>query len=184
MGVVQYNPAKGLTKLRGLNTVITNLNKQIKEIKGGTLEGLIEAAGEIYQETERGEPITPVDTGALRASWFIYSQRGDESGNRKYKGPSTRSVSSKKKKKAHILKESRKEEMIGAKTLVGKADDIIVVAGYSVPYAAYVHEGIGGTGSITKWTRKGSGKWWFQRAVNSSSRKILGIIRKNAQIKK
>jgi len=182
MGVVQYNPSRGLTKLRGFNAVVTNLNREIKKVKGGTLEGLIEAAGEIYEETERGEPITPVETGALRASWFIYSKRGDESGNRKYKGPSSRSVSPKKKKKARILKESRKEEMAGAKTIVGKASDIIVVAGYSVPYAAYVHEGIGGTGSITKWTRKGSGKWWFQRAINSSSRKVLGIIKKNAQI--
>ena len=181
--VIQYNPKKKLTKLRGLNTVVKNLGKRIDQAENLTLDGLVEGARYIYQQTESTPPITPVDTGALRASWFIYSNRGDETGPTRSRGPSRRSKSARKRKKAEILKSSRTEEIAEAKNILGKYNDLVVVAGYAAPYAAYVHEGIGGKGEITRWSRPGSGKWWFLKAFKMSRNHIMKILQVKARVR-
>ena len=59
-----------MSGLQGLEAVINNLNKEIKAIEGRSLAGLIRAAVVVHRSTEETAPLTPVDTGALRASWF------------------------------------------------------------------------------------------------------------------
>jgi hypothetical protein len=51
--------------VKGLDNVLRNLNAEIKGIEGRTLDGVL-AAGLLVQR--RAQQITPVDTGALRAS--------------------------------------------------------------------------------------------------------------------
>ena len=59
-----------VAELRGLHTVMRNLNREIKKIEGRTMQGLIEAARHIRYDMEVTSPIIPVDTGNLRQSWF------------------------------------------------------------------------------------------------------------------
>ena len=56
--------------LKGLEQVVANLNKEIKAIEGRSLAGLIRAAVVVRRSTEETPPLTPIDTGNLRASWF------------------------------------------------------------------------------------------------------------------
>lgn len=56
--------------VKGLNTVMNNLNKEITAIKGRTAEGLIESAVLVRRSMEETPPLVPVDTGNLRQSWF------------------------------------------------------------------------------------------------------------------
>ena len=62
--------AKTGMQLKGLNTVLKNLNKEVKKIKGRSMKGLIRSAAIIRRDMEFTPPLIPVDTGNLRDSWF------------------------------------------------------------------------------------------------------------------
>lgn len=57
-------------KMHGVDKVLRNLNKQVREIEGRTMKGLIQAAILVRKDMEQTSPTIPVDTGNLRASWF------------------------------------------------------------------------------------------------------------------
>ena len=54
----------------GLSAVLNNLNREIKALDGRIMKGLIRSAILVRRSTEETPPLTPVDTGNLRASWF------------------------------------------------------------------------------------------------------------------
>lgn len=54
-------------KVKGLDNVMRNLNREIKAIEGRSREGLLQAA--LFVESE-AVPITPILTGTLRNSAF------------------------------------------------------------------------------------------------------------------
>lgn len=60
-----------MSKLRGLERVVRNLNKEIKAIEGRSIIGLGKAAMLVRHDMDQTPPLIPVDTGNLRASWFI-----------------------------------------------------------------------------------------------------------------
>jgi len=61
--------------LAGLERVVARLNREILNIEGRTLKGLIKCAKMIQQETLTVPPTTPKDTGNLRNSWFTFPGR-------------------------------------------------------------------------------------------------------------
>lgn len=52
------------------DNVMKNLNKEIKQIQGKTMKGLIRSAALIRRDMDKTSPKIPVDTGNLRQSWF------------------------------------------------------------------------------------------------------------------
>ena len=62
-------------KLKGMDTVMRNLNKEITRIKGISMEGLLDVAAFIRKDMELTPPLIPIDTGNLRASWFVQPLR-------------------------------------------------------------------------------------------------------------
>jgi len=58
--------------LKGFDTVLRNLNKEIKAIEGRSLKGMLLAVAEIRKDIDSVPPVIPVDTGNLRGSWFAY----------------------------------------------------------------------------------------------------------------
>ena len=59
------------TPLKGLISVIRNLNREIKNIEGRSLQGLIEAARLVREDMDTTSPVIPVGiTGNLRLSYF------------------------------------------------------------------------------------------------------------------
>ena len=87
-----------------------------------------------------------------------------------------------KKKRSEMIKSESKATIAEAKGFVS-GSNLVVVAGYSVPYAAFVHENIAGGYPIRKWTRPGAGPKWLQKAFNNNKGEILKIIKNKAQIK-
>jgi hypothetical protein len=81
----QRGASGGDSYLKGMDNVMSNLNKEIEGIKNRSMRGLIMAAAFIRQETEHTEPFTPVDFGNLRASWFVVTASDSVA----TKGPST-----------------------------------------------------------------------------------------------
>lgn len=64
-----------VAKIVGLDNVLKNLNKEIMKIENRTLGGLIKAAAYIRKDMDRQVPVIPVDTGNLRASWYVKPYR-------------------------------------------------------------------------------------------------------------
>lgn len=60
-----------MRRIKGLDKVLSNLNKEIIKIKSGTIQGLVVAASQILTDADKTSPTIPVDTGNLRASRFI-----------------------------------------------------------------------------------------------------------------
>lgn len=64
----------------GIDKVMSNLRHELKQIEGRSLPGMIEAAGFIRRDMEDNDPKIPVDTGNLRASWFVTTIKGLQKG--------------------------------------------------------------------------------------------------------
>jgi hypothetical protein len=68
-----------ITKLEGIDQVLFNLNKEIKKIKGRTNEGLTLAALHVKGLAQEE---TPIDHGNLRASAYVISPEGKSAGSK------------------------------------------------------------------------------------------------------
>ena len=56
--------------LKGMDTVMVNLNREIAKIEGRSMKGLIESAMLIRNDMDKTPPLVPIDTGNLRHSWI------------------------------------------------------------------------------------------------------------------
>lgn len=61
--------------ITGVEDMMKNLNQKLVEYQVSGVRGMRNAAGFIRGDMERTSPRIPVDTGNLRASWFIESTR-------------------------------------------------------------------------------------------------------------
>jgi hypothetical protein len=153
-------------------SLMEELNLQISQVKGGTLKGLIMAAAHIRRQTEAQSPLTPVDTGNLRASWFVTSASGVSAGrgNPKFKGPKTAKMGLE-----HPEVIARSQAELKA---MNNPNHEFVMLGYTANYGGWVHEMIG-----ANFKRPGSGPKWLESAIKSNASKIVEIVRDNAKVK-
>lgn len=166
------------TYIKGLDKVLKNLNKEIENIKGRTLKGFIQSAVLIRRDMEDTSPKIPVDTGNLRASWFVATSKGNiSSGNSaKFKGENAGEMASN-----HIA--TIYSNLGAIKGGLG------IIMGFTAHYAVFVHEMIGANfarpkvigGKETK-RREGAGAKFFEAALKRNTDKILEIVGKSARI--
>lgn len=57
-------------KLSGVQEVLFNLGRELRKIKNKSTTGLVIAANIVRTDMDVTPPLIPVDTGALRASWY------------------------------------------------------------------------------------------------------------------
>lgn len=206
-GRFAYDPNNPRYKVevQGLKEVIKNLNLAMDKLGGATLQGLIKSAIMIRRATEQESPLTPVDTGNLRASFFIVASGGSVGNQVPLTGtgtfhnhPQTRSKIKKKSKyvgKADRLAKNMSTDYsrmvnkyLSKANSMGKPN---VFFGYSAYYAAYVHESVGKRVTSTDisgksktrgkgWSRPGSGPKWFEAAVKRKEKSILSMIKREA----
>jgi hypothetical protein len=169
-----------------LQNVMRNLNRELTNIKVRSARGLVLAAATIRRDTETTPPLTPVDLGNLRASWFVtvtkvksvdLPQVTNEAGKMVKEG-SFRGYQNAR------MAEDHRSTIAEAKAFVNsiKQNKIVLMMGYSAHYALYVHEGPHGLTNVN-FQRPGAGLKWFEAAVGRNARKIVNIIRDNARIK-
>lgn len=159
--------------IKGLNTVIKNLHKEVKKIEGKTLKGLIRAGIVVLRDVELKSPKTPVAKvmgGNLRASRFLVSSKGGVSFGR--------SPSFKGKKIASKLSAGHANILSEAAGIAKSGGQPTVLLGFSAYYAAPVHEMTGVT-----WSRPGSGGKYFEKAIDRNIKKMVSYIAKEAKIK-
>lgn len=169
--------------------VMSNLNRELEGIENRSMQGLIMSAAYVRQQTEKVPPLTPVDLGNLRASWFVVTaQRVAVGASPKFKGEIATKMTPE-----HAATVTEAQGIIVASS-TGKKKFLMM--GYSANYALYVHENIGmhdpnnpywvarmKKGAKYRW-REGSGPKWFESAIKNSAPKIIQIVKDHAQIKK
>jgi hypothetical protein len=169
----------GAGYLKGMETVMSNLNKEIEGIKVKSMGGLIMAAAHIRQKTNdegNAANLTPVDKGNLNASWFVVTATATPY----VKGPKTFSSDSvgSEVKAAHsgVVEQAR-----GQVASMTTANRKFLMMGYSANYAGFVHEFID---PAINWNRIGSNAKWLQNTIYENKEKIVQIVKNESQIKK
>lgn len=166
-----------------LKVIMANLNKEISNIQGASMKGLINAAIFIRNETEKTPPLTPVDLGNLRSSWFITTATKKE-GNDQWNKGFRKSPIGTKKVADKDMASNHSRAVADAKSELGKLEGEspnrkFLMMGYSANYAGYVHEFVNPNIS---WSREGSNAKWFQAHVYSNKAKILQIVAETSKV--
>lgn len=160
--------------IRGEETVMANLNREISKIKAKSEKGLILAAAYALQQTEKIPPLTPVDTGNLRASRFITSVSaahvGSIQGTGKFKGKKAGEMMTN-----HIMVKEEAKMIVGSQNSLNRK---FVMFGYTANYGGFVHEMLGAT-----FHRPGSGPKWLEASIKRNTSKMVQIIKDSVQIK-
>lgn len=166
----------GYSGVKGLDEVMAKLNKKILEIEGRNVQGMIKGAIHIRRETENEAkfPVTPVDLGNLRASWFVVTASGATQAGKStnaFNGPKAAEIARNHQEAISMAKSK-------AQGLSHKGHKAFVILGYSANYAYHVHENL----EARNWKRRGSGPKWFEAAVNRNKKELIKIIKENARV--
>jgi hypothetical protein len=141
--------------LKGIEIVMKNLNKVVKDTKQKSFAGLIDCGILIRRETEKGSPITPLDTSNLTNSWFITT--------------ATKSLPGVSADKSVVAE---------AQALTKTKEYPTMIFGYTANYAAYVHE----MHANVNWSRPGSGPYWLYKAIRKNEKEMLKILQENIKL--
>lgn len=162
-----------VAKLQGLDDVLKNLNKEIKNIEGNTLKGLIRAAIVIRRDMEVTAPRIPIDLGNLRASFYTIARNGTTGSEApgEFKGSDSGKLGS-----GHSESVAK-----GYAELERYTNGPSIMMGFSTSYAWYVHENM--MANFAKPGRRaGAGPKFFEAALKRNKEKILSIIKEEATI--
>lgn len=165
-------------RVRGVDKVLKNLNKEVRAIEGRSLKGLIRAAIIIIQATDKETPMVPIDDGNLRASRFVITSRGETpfGGSSSFEGDDSGKLSS-----------DHSTTLSSAKTSAQSAGRPTVILGFSAYYAWYVHENVGANFGQPKEGQKGGsqrGAKYFEAHLKNKRKQVLEMIRQEARVKK
>lgn len=152
--------------LKNMKKFMRNFNDEIQRMRGRTHKGLINAAIVLQREAE---PMTPLDIGNLRASWFVVSYKsGQESDQPQFEGEESSEMTS------HHQNVMRHAQGLAAR--FASPTRPVVLYGYSANYAPFVHENVGASfGRPTARAR------WLFAALQRSKARMLEEIRKEAE---
>jgi hypothetical protein len=156
-------------RVKGVGRYIRRLNREINKIGPRTLKGLIRAGIIVIRGTEKTPPLTPLDTGNLRASRFLVTSRGGTSfgGNPQFKGDDSAKMAA---DHGTVLNSAKADAISSGQPMV--------VLGYTAHYAAEVHENVSAT-----FQRPGAGAKFLQASLRRNEKEMLRVIAEEAKIK-
>jgi len=149
-------------EVKGLQNILSNLNKQIQKIENKTLIGLRKATNHIRNDMEVTPPKIPVDKGNLKNSWFVVSSSGSV-----ITGKSPSFVG----ELANKIKGGHSSTLGDAILFALNKKGPFVVFGFGAYYAAYVHEMI-----EANFSKHGTGALFLSNAIARNSKMVLKII--------
>jgi len=155
--------------LKGVAKMQDRMNAAMARMGVVTMDGLIEGSIIIRRSTEDDTPITPLDTGNLRASWFTATPRGSVNSNGAFNN---------KNGDASKMKQNHSKVLSQEKTTVKSRTSPTISLGFSANYSGYVHEMMG-----VVWQRPGSGSWFLASALMRTKKQVLEAIRIRAKIR-
>lgn len=155
----------------GLPTVLRNLNIEVNKIKNGSLSGLLRSTIIIRRSMDLDAPLIPVDTGNLRSSWFVVTNKGtvaDGANATFVNRPDTT---------LDRLRQGHKDTVAKWKTMTAGAFPMVAF-GFTAFYAERVHESLD-----VNFKRPNSGAKFFESAIKMNSKRILNMVRSEAKVK-
>lgn len=158
--------ARSLIRVKGLENVLKNLDREAKKIKRLSLKGVIKAGLLVRREAVKKAPI---DLGNLRSSAFV-AWKGGQSSNPSFRGEEGGADAAKlSRDHATVIAESK------GQTFTILTDRPRAVVGFSAAYALFVHEdGV---------QRRFKGFKFLEKAVNENRTQILSLIAKESRFK-
>ena len=164
-----------VVEVEGLDNVLRNLNKEIKNIKGRTRKGMIEAVLAVRKEAQK---ICPHETGNLNASCFTNVYGGGKPSTTSFgKSPHFKSET-KDGKKVDVGRLRTEHACTVEKHKGDMFDDPTAVIGFTAFYAPYVHEMVG-----AHFKKPGAQAKFLETPLKELSCEILDIIKRNARIR-
>ncbi len=162
-------------ELKHVNELLSNLNDELQEIEGRSLQGMIYAAMHVFDDMDRTEPRIPVDLGNLRLSFFILTTKGG--GDQHPEKP-----------KGEMAAEHQRTVSTVQGALMALRRPTVAM-GFSANYAVYVHENLHAKfdrpkriGGKMKKPRAGGGPRFFSAALARNHNRIIEIIAEEAKI--
>jgi len=178
------------THLKGIQEVMSNLNKEIAKIENGAMSGLIRAAVIVRRDMDSTPPVIPVETGNLRSSFFIITNRGStkmgDNVTFRAKSVTTGNMVRSMAELAEIT--SYHSSVLGKSSayiqgfrMAKRRKGVAIIFGFGAYYATFVHEMIG----AINWnrTKPQSGAKFFQAALRKNEKAMLDVIAKEAKVK-
>ncbi len=176
-----------MADLKGLGNVLRNMNILIDTMSERNIKGMIKATIIVRRSMEKESPKIPIDTGNLRASWFVVTSQGKVASGKSpnFKGENANIAAS-----DHNESKSRNKFIAQASGMPG------VIMGFSANYAFFVHEMVGvsdikigrkkqisplskaqrSSFGVARFHRPGSGPKFFEAAIKRNAGKILKVI--------
>lgn len=150
-------------EVKGLDTVLKNLNKQIQSIKGDISKGLILGMQLTKADSMKG---TPVDTGNLKGShYLVFSTGGIEQESSKF--------STKDKSGQRVASEHSGHVSDAAASAKGKSYPFAEI-GCTAFYAEAVHENLEAS-HVT------GGAKFMEKAITNNKDRIISLIKRFAK---
>lgn len=146
-------------QLKNIAKLMENLNKKAEEYTESSLRAMINFTIDVRRDMEVTSPKIPVDTGNLRASYFVVA-------NRIINDPTK---GQKKPKGEERVRHAQVKGMV--KTAMQHYNTPAVAFGFSASYAIFVHENVDAnfagkkTGKKKDARRPGAGAKFFESAI-------------------
>ena len=157
------------THMTGLDQTIQNIRKEIEQIQGVTLKGLLRAGLKIRSEAQK---MCPVVTGNLKASAYVVTSRGNAPAGKTptFKGDDAAQMGS-----------NHSETVAERRHTIQDENNPTVEVGFTAVYAASVHENPN-AGQATYPGASEVGQWKFlEEAVKQNETYILDVIQREAK---
>jgi len=166
------------THISGLDEVVQNMNKQVEQIEGVTLKGLIRASIPIRRTAQK---LCPVVTGNLKASAYTVTSRGNVQAGKSptFTGDNADEMSS-----------NHSSTVDERQYAVKNDNNPTVEVGFTAVYAAAVHENpsTGQTPVSEAYNSKGQkiastvGQWKFlEEALKQNENYVISVIKQEAK---
>lgn len=165
----------GSFKFKEMRTVLNNMNREIRKIKGRTHRGLIEGAIIIWRDADE---MVPVDTSNLRHSFFIVSH---ESSQNQAQGTGMETFKGRDAGQLAAEHESKKSAFASMARTQGGDSQPVVIFGHSANYAAFVHENT--DADFTARGRQKARSHWLQISMDRNESKVIQVVQQHARIR-
>ncbi len=152
----------------GIEKVMAKLRKELKTIEDKTVSSLVKGAIIIQRDMEYTPPLTPVDLGNLRSSFFITSINQTVSPG-SFVGPFASEIGS---------YSSSVVNKYSSRSNTKNKNGYSVFFGFTAYYATKVHEW-----DTAIFKRPGSGPFFFEASIKRNASRIITLAWEEAKIK-
>lgn len=165
---------------KGGKEIKNRLLQERKDMQKKVHQGMLDAAIMVRRDMEKRPPVTPVDLGNLKASFYIVTFKSDRraAGSGKFKEVNKEGKLVRPKGFKSKMESQYASSISNAKNRAASASKLTLIMGYAANYSIWVHE----MPPTTNWSKPMSGPKWFESALKRNRKDMLTAIGISAKI--